>query len=124
MGAGSGLDRAIGGYDAVAYFEEGTATRGDPSHTVQHAGLAWLFATDAHARAFEASPEAYSPAYGGQCSFATSLGKTETGDPTKWVIKSGRLFFNSNAVAHALWKIIPGRVSAADRNWSSQSASM
>jgi hypothetical protein len=34
-----------------------------------------------------------------------------------WAIRGGRLFLNSNAVAHLLWKVLPGRIAAADRKW-------
>lgn len=108
---------AIEGYDPVAYFEQGRPITGSPDHTLEYEGATWLFSTAEHLRAFQASPERFVPAYLGQCSFATSLGKTESGDPTKWEIRDGRLFLNSNAVAGLLWKFLPGRVKAADRNW-------
>jgi hypothetical protein len=108
---------AIGGFDPVAYFEQGEAVRGDPSHTVTHAGATWLFSSRTHAQTFEASPSRYEPAYLGHCAFATGLGKSEVGKPQHWAIRGGRLFLNSNAVAHLLWKVLPGRIAAADRKW-------
>ena len=113
---------AIGGYDCVAYFEQGAPVAGSAGHSVHHGGATWLFSSDEHARAFQGSPERYIPAYNGQCAFATSLGKEEVGNPTKWQVSDGRLFLNSNAVAHLLWRVLPGRRESADRHWRSASS--
>ena len=117
MGQNGSGSHAIGGYDAVSYFDEGRPLKGDTAHGVEHDGMTWLFANDRNAQAFAASPAKYVPAYDGRCAFATSLGKTETGSPSHWAIREGRLFLNSNAIAHLLWKAIPGRIAAADRRW-------
>ncbi len=110
---------AIGGYDCVAYFEQGGPVSGTAAHAVHHQGATWLFSSQENVSAFQASPERYIPAYNGQCAFATSLGKEEVGDPTKWQVSDGRLFLNSNAVAHLLWRLLPGRRASADRHWKS-----
>lgn len=115
--APTSTEPAMRGFDAVAYFEQGRAIEGSPAHEVDYAGTTWRFASGEHAESFRSAPERYVPAYEGQCAFATSLGKTEAGDPRRWAIKEGRLFLNSNAVAHQLWKLIPGRIAAADRTW-------
>ena len=112
------MPAAIDGHDAVAYFTEGRAVRGRAEHVVEHDGKRWLFSSEEHARRFEAAPERFAPSYGGRCAFATSLGKSETGDPARWHVRDGRLFLNSNGVAQLLWKVLPGRVAAADRNWA------
>lgn len=109
---------ALGGFDPVAYFTQSRSVRGSERYTLEHDGRTWLFADDANRKAFEEAPERYLPAYGGHCAFAASLGKTERGDPTRWTVRDGRLFLNSNPVANALWKLFKGRAKAADRNWS------
>lgn len=106
---------AIGGYDPVSYFAEGHARKGTAQISIDHAGSTWQFSSRENAERFRASPADFMPAYGGRCAFACSLGKEETGDPTRWAIRGGRLFLNSNAVAHLLWKVIPGRIAAADQ---------
>ena len=108
---------AIGGYDCVAYVEQGGPILGTAAHAVHHQGATWLFSSQENASAFQASPWRYIPAYNGQCAFATSLGREEVGDPTKWQVSDGRLFFNSNAVAQLLWRALPGRRASADRHW-------
>lgn len=115
---------AISGYDPVAYFEEGSARRGSPDHSIERDGRTWHFLSGRNAEAFSADPERYAPAYDGHCAFAASLGKRETGDPRRWAIRDGRLFLNSNGVAHILWKLLPGRIAAADRQWSSTEGSV
>lgn len=111
----SGTRVAIGGYDPVSYFTEGRPRTGSSEITIEHGGSTWHFSSRQNAERFRASPADFLPAYGGHCAFATSLGKTETGDPTRWAIRDGRLFLNSNPIAHLLWKVIPGRIAAADR---------
>ena len=112
---------AIGGFDAVAYFNEGRAIQGDKAYAVVHDDSTWLFSSEKNAQTFRSDPERYAPAYSGRCAFATSLGQDAPGDPRRWAVRGGRLFFNSNAVAHGLWKVVPGRISAADKKWSVRS---
>jgi len=51
---------AIGSYDATAYFNHGTARRGD-NFVVAWNGASWRFASAGEAAAFKANPTAYQP---------------------------------------------------------------
>ena len=113
----SSAAHAIGGYDAVAYFEDGRAVEGRAEHAVEHAGGTWLFVSEGHAAAFRAAPQKYMPAYHGHCAFGASFGQKEPGDPRHWAVRNGRLFLNSNRIVHQLWKLLPGRIAAADKKW-------
>jgi hypothetical protein len=82
------------GHDAVAYFTRQAAVKGDPSITLEHAGLTWRFASVEHRAAFEREPHKYMPQLGGWCSnginYAIPWGSG--GGPDTWRIYRGRLY--------------------------------
>lgn len=86
---------AIGGHDATAYRDlsdkpHGEAVEGERSHTVEHLGATWRFASAEDAAAFEADPDRYVPAYNGHCANALSLGEgLVRTDGTHWEIFDG-----------------------------------
>jgi YHS domain-containing protein len=112
---------AIQGYDVVSYFTKGEPVQGSKDFPHSWNGTTWYFSSAENRDLFAKNPEKYAPQYGGACAFATSLGKKEVGSPKHWTIKDGKLYLNSNAVAGFLWKILPGRVDAAEKNWTSKS---
>src|SRR5262245_33617246 len=63
---------AVGGYDPVAYFQDGKAVPGSKDITTQWKGATWQFATTKNRDAFVAKPEVYAPQYGGYCAFAVA----------------------------------------------------
>src|SRR3954470_21192660 len=56
---------AIGGYDPVAYFEEGKPVRGKPELGYGYRGARWLFSSDARRQKFVKNPSAFAPQYDG-----------------------------------------------------------
>ena len=108
---------AIGGYDAVGYFESNDAIRGDPQFSHEWNGATWHFASAANRDKFATDPEAYAPQFGGHCAFAASLGIKTPGAPETWSIIDGRLFLNANGVAKGLWQALPGGGTLAYENW-------
>lgn len=109
---------AIGGYDPVAYFEEGRPVKGSPAHTVEHEGVVFRFSTEARRAAFAADPARYAPRYGGWCAYGMARGYKATIDPTAFTFVEGRLYLNYSEEVQALWRTdIPGHVETADRNW-------
>ena len=106
----------LGGYDVTTYFASGPI-KGSEQHVIDHRGSKMCFVTDENKELFLKNPEGYMPQFDGQCSFALSLGKVETGNPKHWRVSEGKLFLNSNPVAGFLFKIIPGRVEAAKKNF-------
>ena len=67
------------GYDAVAYFTDNAAVKGDPDIKVEHLGVTYRFASEAHKAEFARSPEKYMPQFGGFCSnginYAVQIGR-------------------------------------------------
>lgn len=108
-----------GGYDVVAYFTAGEATKGSRARTATHEGREWRFARAEHRRMFLEEPERYTPAYEGHCAWSMSEGRLAQGRPQHWAIHDGRLFLNCNAEIHARWlEDRERRIELADREWA------
>lgn len=109
---------AIGGYDPVAYFTEGHPVPGSAGFTLRWNRATWRFASAASRARFEASPEAYAPAFGGYCAWAISQNYIAPGDPRVWRIVEGRLYLNFNRRAQALWDSdLTGSIARGRGNW-------
>ena len=116
----SGADNgfAIEGYDTVAYFTDGVATKGDTQFSTEWRGTKWLFVNAEHRDLFIAKPEQYAPQYGGYCAYATAHNGVADGAPARWKIVDNKLYLNTNLFAQKLWQNdIPGNITSADKNW-------
>jgi YHS domain-containing protein len=82
------------GYDAVAYFTDNDAVKGDPAIHAEHLGVTWRFASEQHRSLFLAAPEKYMPQFGGYCAnginYAVPWGAG--GGPNTWRIYRGKLY--------------------------------
>jgi YHS domain-containing protein len=94
---------AIGGYDPVAYFEEHKPVQGRAEYQTKYRGATWLFASEAHKRAFEGAPTRYEPSYNGYCAYAAALGKLASIDPNAWAIVDGHLYLNYSLEVRTKW---------------------
>ncbi len=109
---------ALGGFDAVSYFDNSPPVRGDKAYAHEYQGATWLFNSEANRAAFAASPARYAPQYGGYCAWAAAQGYTASGDPMQYSLVDGRLYLNYNASVKRNWETdIPGNIKAADANW-------
>ena len=109
---------ALSGYDAVAYFTQSKAVKGDPKFEHEWGGARWRFASAANRDAFARSPEKYAPRYGGYCAYAVSRNYTAPTDPEAWKVVDGKLYLNYDKKVRELWeKELPGVIATADRNW-------
>lgn len=110
--------RAIRGYDAVAYFEDGQPRPGSAEFSHQWKGADWLFASAAHRDAFKADPERYAPQFGGYCAYAITKGHVLESNPEIWSIVDDKLYLNLGAGAQSRWqKDVPGNIVRANNNW-------
>ncbi len=110
-------DKAVGGYDAVSYFE-GRPVKGRADTALRHKGAVWLFASEQNRAAFLREPERYEPQYGGYCAWAAAQGERAPGDPEHGRIVEGRLYLNYSAKVQRDWeRDIPGFIRKADANW-------
>src|SRR5262245_31702746 len=109
---------AVGGYDPVAYFEEGKAVPGKKEITETWKDVTWRFASEKNRDTFKADPEKYAPQYGGYCAWAVSQGYTAKGDPRAWSIVDGKLYLNYDLGVKKTWEKNPkGNIEKADTNW-------
>src|SRR5687767_3989555 len=70
---------ALSGYDAVAYFTESRAVKGDARFEVVWNGARWRFASVENRDRFRAEPVRYAPRFGGYCAWAVRNGYTASG---------------------------------------------
>lgn len=109
---------AMQGYDPVAYFTAGEATKGDYRITALHDEALYRFSSEENKVAFEANPEAYLPAYGGYCAFGAAMGFKFDGDPNHWKIVDNKLYLNLSKDIQERWEgDIPGFIESASANW-------
>ena len=109
---------AVSGYDTVAYFTLGKATKGDKNIAAEWNNAKWLFASEENKQLFLADPEKYAPAYDGHCAFAAGVNKKVSAKPTLWKIVDNRLFLNYNKSANERWLENPeSYIEDGDKNW-------
>ncbi len=109
---------ALGGYDAVSYFIESQAVKGDKAHGVEWKGAMWLFSSAANRRHFTASPESFAPQYGGYCSNQMSLGNLSDIDSNVWRIIDNKLFLFGHDAGRVRWAAeTKQRIADADQHW-------
>lgn len=109
------------GYDAVGYFTDNKAEKGDPKYSARYNGATYWFVSEAHANMFKDHPGMFAPQYGSFCGYAMSLGKLRPIDPTIWQIVDGRLILQHTKVAYDEFnKNTKGNTAKADTNWPVQ----
>ena len=109
---------AIHGYDPVAYFTDHKPVPGKEEFQLDWMGAKWRFASAEHRAAFEKSPEAYAPQYGGYCAYGVSQQHVVDIDPNAWSIVDGKLYLNYDTDVQKKWRMdVPGNITKADKNW-------
>ena len=109
---------ALGGYDAVAYFDTGRPTHGMVALAASYNGARYLFASEAHRKTFLANPQKYVPEFGGFCAVGTSFGEKVDVDPETGKVVKGKLYLNNSPkVAATFDKDQLGTISRAEHNW-------
>ncbi|MCA2409334.1 hypothetical protein GYN07_18260 [Rhizobium leguminosarum bv. viciae 248] len=110
---------AIMGYDTVAYFTEGKATKGSEKFAYEWLGTPWHFANAEHRDMFISEPLKYAPQYGGYCAGEVALGSvTVNNDPEAFKIIDGKLYLIYDK-GSAEWFAAHAEqaVAKADENW-------
>jgi YHS domain-containing protein len=109
---------AILGYDAVAYFTDHKAMKGNPKIQSEYEGAKYYFASTEHKALFDANPAKYAPAYGGYCGYAASIDRLSPISPEWFQIIDGRLVLQHNKKATDLFnQDKAGNIVKADKNW-------
>lgn len=113
-------DKALKGYDTVAYFTQNAAIKGLKKYRYQYKGATWQFSSQENLDAFKANPQKYAPQYGGYCSYAASINKTAPSDPEVFEVVDGKLYLNYNKDVHSTWaQDKSNHIIQADKNWPS-----
>jgi YHS domain-containing protein len=108
----------IEGFDAVAYFTEDKAVKGDAEFSTKYEGATYWFASEENLELFKKEPQKYTPQYGAFCGYAVSIGKLRPVDPTIYQIENGRLILQHTQEAYRLFnKDVTGNIEKADKNW-------
>lgn len=114
----SGKPLALHGSDPVALLDIGNRLDGSPNFAGEHDGVAYYFSSQANLDAFKASPERYTPEFGGFCAFGASVGKKFDGNPKYAAIEDGKLYvFLNEAVLREFHKDKAGTLAKARKNW-------
>jgi YHS domain-containing protein len=110
---------AIEGYDTVAYFTDGRATKGSEEFAYDWLGVTWLFANAEHRDLFAKKPVQYAPQYGGHCALGTAFGESTANiDPEAWSIVDGKLYLQYSKGGRDEWeRDRANRIAAADQKW-------
>ena len=109
---------AILGYDAVAYFTDNKAVKGNPKIQSEYEGANYYFATAEHKTLFDASPTKYAPAYGGYCGYAASIDRLSPISPEWFQIIDGQLILQHNKKAFEKFNAdLKSNIVKANQNW-------
>jgi hypothetical protein len=109
---------AIGGYDAVAYFEVARPVKGSRSFEHEYKGAVWRFSSSQHREMFAREPDRFMPQFGGYCAYAVARGYTATASPLAWSIADGKLYLNYNEAVRKVWQSDQERlIDGALHNW-------
>ncbi|ETX10533.1 hypothetical protein MUS1_14990 [Marinomonas ushuaiensis DSM 15871] len=112
-------NKAVSGYDTVAYFTDNQPIKGSSEFQVEYQGADWFFVSKKHLDMFNADPEKYAPQYGGYCAWAISdQNDFASSDPQQWAIVDGKLYLNYSKDVKEKWdadRVL--HIQQADKNW-------
>ena len=112
-------DKALSGYDSVAYFTESKPVQGDKRFMYEYQHAQWFFVSQQNLDVFKGNPNKYAPQYGGYCAWADGANKAfAAGDPKQWSIIDGKLYLNYSTEVKDKWLVDPqGFIAMGDKNW-------
>jgi YHS domain-containing protein len=106
------------GYDAVAYFKQGKAVKGDPKYSSKYGGAIYYFASASDKEEFDKSPAKYKPQYGGYCADAMKKGQLHDIDPNQFFVYKGKLYVCTGAAQIKDFESTPdSNIKKADKKW-------
>ena len=97
-------NKAIYGYDPVAYFTMSKPVKGSEDYTFSWRGADWFFSSKEHMDLFVSDPEKYAPQYGGYCAYAMSRGRFVGIDEEAFSIVDGKLYLNYSKSVREDWR--------------------
>jgi len=112
-------NKAVSGYDVIAYFEQAKPVEGSSKYKLRYEGADWYFSSQDNLEKFKADPVKYAPQYGGYCAWAMSNGKEAPGNPPFWTIYNDKLYLNYDQHVLDTWR--PNKdefIKKADAEWA------
>ena len=112
-------NKALSGYDPVAYFKENKPVKGDKRFTYKYKGAQWFFSSQENLDLFKNDEDQYAPQYGGYCAWAVGENKAfAAGNPKQWSIIDDKLYLNYNREIQDKWLLdTKGFIEQGDKNW-------
>lgn len=112
-------NKALSGYDPVAYFKEDKPVKGDKRYVYRYKGAQWFFSSQENLDLFKGDSDKYAPQYGGYCAWAVGENKAfAAGDPKQWSIVNDKLYLNYNSKVQDKWLLdVNGFIEQGDKNW-------
>jgi len=112
-------NKAVSGYDVIAYFDQGKPVEGSSKYTFKYKGADWYFSTQANLDKFKADPVKFAPQYGGYCAWAMSNNKAAPGNPPFWTIYNNKLYLNYDQNVLDTWRVDKDAfIKKADAHWA------
>ena len=111
------FERAIRGYDAVAYHTENLAMKGNSEFFYEWNNAEWHFASAENRDLFAADPERYATQYGGLCTGGLSDGQVINSNPKIFKIIDGKLYLAASKSSN-LFKHTEKTIKKADESWA------
>ncbi len=109
---------AIGGYDAVAYFTQGSPRKGDPKYEYVWDDDLYYFASAENRDLFKAHPAQYAPQFPGLCAMSLADGAKVVPNPENWLISDGKLYLFGKSIGPSKFSAnLAGNVARANENW-------
>jgi YHS domain-containing protein len=106
------------GYDAVAYFKQKRAVKGDPKYSSSYGGATYYFASADDKATFDKTPAKYAPQYGGYCANSMTKRKLNDIDPNVFFVHKGKLYVcSSPKAAKSFYSDPDANIKKADKNW-------
>lgn len=110
-------NKAIYGYDTVAYFTQDKAVKGSEDFMTTWRGAEWFFSSKEHMDLFVADPVKYAPQYGGYCAYAMSDGRLVGIDEDAFTILDGKLYLNYSKSVMKEWRTNTGQFIQEADGW-------
>lgn len=111
-------NKAIKGYDTVAYFTENKPVKGSDEYKTDYKGAEWLFSSQDNLDLFLSEPEKYAPQYGGYCAYAVAQNSTASIKPELFTIVDDKLYLNYNDKINNTWRDNQKEfIEEANKNW-------
>ena len=108
----------IEGFDVVSYFRDSGPLEGSTDLMVVKDDLTLLFSSEENLSDFQENPDAYMPAYNGNCAYGIVYGMKSMIDPLQYDIVDGRLYLQLNSGTKNRWnRRVTRNIKKGDRVW-------